>query len=49
MITNKGANVNLIELSVLDPATGKASRLKDDPLKRVDLQDAMSSDVDDRE
>lgn len=48
MITNKGANADLIELSVLDPATGQVTGLEDDPLKRVDLQDAMFSDVDDR-
>ncbi|MGA8028688.1 MAG: alpha/beta fold hydrolase [Bryobacteraceae bacterium] len=48
MVTNKGPNVDLVELSVLDPATGKETRLEDDPLKRVDLEDAMFSDVDDR-
>jgi len=46
--TNKGADVDLIELSTLDPTSGKVTRLENDPLKRVDLGDAMFSDVDDR-
>ncbi len=48
IITNKGPNVDLVQLSVLDPATGQVSQMESDPLKRVDLQDAMFSDVDDR-
>jgi dipeptidyl aminopeptidase/acylaminoacyl peptidase len=48
MITNKGADVDLIELSTLDPATGATTQLESDPLKRVDFQDAMFSEVDDR-
>jgi dipeptidyl aminopeptidase/acylaminoacyl peptidase len=48
MITNKGADVDLIELSTLDPATGATAHVESDPLKRVDLQDAMFSDVDDQ-
>lgn len=48
MITNKGPNVDLVELSTIDPATGNTTKLEDDPLKRVDLQDAMFSEVDDR-
>lgn len=48
VVTNKGVNVDLVELSVLDPVTGKLARVEDDPLKRVDLKDAMFSDVDDR-
>lgn len=48
IITNKGADTDLIELSTLDPSTGAVTRIENDPLKRVDLQDAMFSDVDDR-
>lgn len=47
LITNKGADTDLIELATLDPATGSATRLENDPLKRVDLQGALFSDVDD--
>lgn len=47
-ITNKGADVDLMELSTLDPATGAMTHLEEDPLKRVDLGDAMFSEVDDR-
>jgi dipeptidyl aminopeptidase/acylaminoacyl peptidase len=48
MITNKSADVDVIELSTLDPTTATVTRLENDPLKRVDLGDAMFSDVDDR-
>jgi len=48
IITNKGADVDLVELSTLDTATGSMTRLEQDPLKRVDLKDAMFSDLDDR-
>ncbi len=47
MISNKGTNVDLIELSTMDPASGKVTPLESDPLKRVDLDDAFFSDLDD--
>ncbi len=47
-VSNKGADVDKIQLSTLDPASGKFSLVEEDPLKRVDLGDAMFSDVDDR-
>lgn len=48
LITNKGPNVDLVELSTLDPGTSALTRVEEDPLKRVDLEDAMFSEVDDR-
>ena len=48
IVTNKGPDVDLVELATLDPQTGKAARIEDDPMKHVDLQDAIFSDVDDR-
>ncbi|MBV8895157.1 MAG: prolyl oligopeptidase family serine peptidase [Acidobacteriaceae bacterium] len=46
-ITNKGADTDLVELATLDPATGNATRIENDPLKHVDIENAMFSDVDD--
>lgn len=43
LITNKG-DVDLIGLSLLDVATGKATLVESDPKKRVDLSDATFSD-----
>ncbi|MGA8595904.1 MAG: alpha/beta fold hydrolase [Bryobacteraceae bacterium] len=48
LITNKGQNTNLIELALLDPQTGDTTAVENDPEKRVDLENAMFSDVDDR-
>jgi dipeptidyl aminopeptidase/acylaminoacyl peptidase len=47
-ITNKGPAVNLISLAAVDPVTGTATTIESDPLERVDLEDALFSDVDDR-
>lgn len=48
MITNKGADVDLIEFETMDPATGNVTKVESDPKKRVDLDNVMFSDVDDR-
>lgn len=45
MVTNKGA-LDLIELDVLDPATGTLTKMESDPEKRVDLEDLEISEVD---
>lgn len=47
VITNKGAKINLTELGVIDPASGAVTTVESDPLKRVDLQDAIFSEVSD--
>jgi dipeptidyl aminopeptidase/acylaminoacyl peptidase len=44
MITNKGAAVDLSQLVLLDPATGKTEFVESDPEKRVDLGGAIFSD-----
>ena len=46
-ITNKGDNVDLVELALMDPATGAAKPYESDPLKRVDFASAVFSDVTD--
>ncbi len=43
--TNKGKNVNLSKLVLMDPETGATTEVEQDPLKRVDLQSAFFSDV----
>jgi len=43
LITNKGEDVDLISLALMDPATGTTSIVESDPLKRVDLGDAKFS------
>lgn len=43
LITNKG-DVDLIGLSLLDPATGQTTLVESDPLKRVDFGNAVFSD-----
>lgn len=43
--TNKGYNVNLSKLVLMDPETGAATDVEQDPLKRVDLQSVFFSDV----
>ena len=45
--TNKGADVNLVKLALLNPSTGKEEPLESDPLNRVDLGDASFSEVTD--
>jgi len=43
--TNKGDEVNLSQLSLLDPETGKAEFVEADPLKRVDFGGAIISEL----
>lgn len=43
--TNKGSNVNLSKLVLMNPATGATTDVEQDPLKRVDLQSAGFSDL----
>jgi len=45
--TNKGADVNLISLAILDPETGKTETVESDPLNKVDLSEAMFSEATD--
>jgi dipeptidyl aminopeptidase/acylaminoacyl peptidase len=44
LITNKGADVDLIQLARLDPASAAVGMVEEDPLHRVDLADAMFSE-----
>ena len=46
-VTNKGS-LNLIELDLLDPATGAAAKVEGDPLGRVDITNGKVSEVDHR-
>ncbi|MFN2502401.1 MAG: alpha/beta hydrolase family protein, partial [Pyrinomonadaceae bacterium] len=45
--TNKGDDLDLIELALLDVETGAVQRVESDPLKKVDLAGALFSDVSD--
>ena len=45
--TNKGSGIDLSQLELFDPATGKEELVESDPLKRVDLADATFSEVTD--
>lgn len=45
--TNKGDDVNLSTLSLLDPEAGKTTVVESDPLKRVDFGSALFSEVTD--
>jgi dipeptidyl aminopeptidase/acylaminoacyl peptidase len=47
MATNKGAELNLASLALLDPETGKTEIVESDPLKRVDFFAAVFSDLTD--
>jgi dipeptidyl aminopeptidase/acylaminoacyl peptidase len=47
LATNKGAAVNLVQLELFNPTTGKEDVLESDPLNRVDLGDASFSEVTD--
>ena len=47
-LTNKGTDVDRVRLSTIDPASAKVTLEEEDPLKRVDIEDAMFSDVDGR-
>jgi dipeptidyl aminopeptidase/acylaminoacyl peptidase len=44
LITNKGDDRDLIALATLDPQTGEVAMVEQDPLGRVDLEDAMFSE-----
>jgi len=48
LITNKGPDLDLAELGILDPASGAVTAVESDPLKRVDIQEAIFSDLSDR-
>ncbi len=45
--TNKGSGIDLTQLELFDPATGKEEVIETDPMKRVDLGDATFSEVTD--
>src|SRR4030095_14260062 len=45
--TNKGSGVDLVSLELFNPATGKEDPVETDPLKRVDLGNALFSEVSD--
>jgi dipeptidyl aminopeptidase/acylaminoacyl peptidase len=45
--TNKGPGIDLTQLELFDPATGKEELVETDPLKRVDIGDATFSEVTD--
>src|SRR5262249_16486259 len=47
MVTNKGPDMDLAALELIDPGTGKAEIVESDPLKRVDFSGAIFSDVTD--
>jgi dipeptidyl aminopeptidase/acylaminoacyl peptidase len=47
MATNKGADVNLVSLTLFDPDTGSIEKVESDPLQRVDLSGAAFSEVTD--
>jgi len=47
METNKGDDVDLISLVLLDPATGKTEPVESDPAKRVDFGGAIFSELTD--
>ena len=48
MQTNKGDDVNLISLVLLDPETGETEKVESDPLNRVDLGNAIFSEATDQ-
>ena len=47
MATNKGEDVDLISLVLLDPETGKIEPVESDPEKRVDFGGASFSELTD--
>ncbi len=47
MISNKGEGVDLTRLVLFDPETSKEEPVESDPMSRVDLDDAVFSDVTD--
>src|SRR5262249_17298558 len=44
MVTNKGDDVDLIRLTLFDPATGKEEAVESDPMNRVDLGGPLFSE-----
>jgi dipeptidyl aminopeptidase/acylaminoacyl peptidase len=46
--TNKGSNVDLVALQLLNPTTGKEELVEADPMKRVDFGNAIFSEVSDQ-
>jgi len=44
LLTNRGENVNFIQLSLLDLTTGQEEKIESDPLGRVDLSQAIFSE-----
>ena len=44
IITNQGDSRDLVELALLDPATGKTEKVESDPANRVDFLGALFSD-----
>ena len=47
MATNKGPDMDLATLVLLDPETGKTEIVESDPLKRVDFSGAIFSEATD--
>jgi dipeptidyl aminopeptidase/acylaminoacyl peptidase len=47
LLTNKGDDLNLTQLSLFDPQTGKLELVESDPNKRVDFGGAIFSDLTD--
>src|SRR5256714_298870 len=45
--TNKGSGIDLVQLELFDPTTGKEEFVESDPMKRVDLGNANFSEVTD--
>lgn len=45
--TNKGSGLDLVQLELFNPATGKEEVVESDPLKRVDFGNAVFSEVSD--
>lgn len=43
-LSNAGADVDLAGLYLIDPMTGQTERVESDPMRRVDLQNAIFSD-----
>ncbi|MGH9957177.1 MAG: S9 family peptidase, partial [Pyrinomonadaceae bacterium] len=46
-ITNKGASLDLTQLTLFNPVTGKEEKVESDPMNRVDLGDTAFSEVTD--
>src|SRR5262249_43396562 len=47
MVTNKGADVDLLKLVLFDPQTSQEELVESDPMNRVDLEDPLFSDLSD--